>query len=58
MVINGNDVACRTYQSIGFEPYLAFYPEYFATQFQIEFPGITKFRKNLKLRPADGFVIA
>ena len=43
MIINGNDVARHTYESIGFKPYQAFYAEYFSTQYNLEFPGITKF---------------
>lgn len=43
MVINGNDVASRTYESIGFKPYQTFHAEYFNQQFKLEFPGITKF---------------
>lgn len=42
-VINGNDVARRTYESIGFKPYQTFHADYFSEQFNIEFPGITKF---------------
>ncbi|NJL45350.1 MAG: GNAT family N-acetyltransferase [Leptolyngbyaceae cyanobacterium SM2_3_12] len=43
MVINGNDVARHTYESVGFKPYQTFYADYFWEQFNIEFPGITKF---------------
>jgi GNAT superfamily N-acetyltransferase len=43
MVINGNDAARRTYESIGFKPYQTFHAEYFSQQFNLEFPGITKF---------------
>jgi ribosomal protein S18 acetylase RimI-like enzyme len=43
MVINGNDAAYHTYESIGFKPYQTFYAEYFSDQFDIEFPGVTKF---------------
>lgn len=43
MVINGNDAARHTYESIGFKPYQTFYADYFSKQFNIEFPGITKF---------------
>jgi ribosomal protein S18 acetylase RimI-like enzyme len=43
MVINGNDVARHTYESIGFKPYQTFHAAYFAEQFNLEFPGITKF---------------
>jgi GNAT superfamily N-acetyltransferase len=47
MVINGNDVARRTYESIGFKPYQTFHADYFSEQFNIEFPGITKFGLRL-----------
>lgn len=47
MVINGNDVARRTYESIGFKPYQTFYADYFKEQFNIEFPGVTKFGLSL-----------
>jgi ribosomal protein S18 acetylase RimI-like enzyme len=43
MVINGNDIARRTYESIGFKPYQTFYADYFSEQFNTEFPGVTKF---------------
>lgn len=43
MVINGNEVARHTYESIGFKPYQTFYADYFLEQFNIEFPGVTKF---------------
>lgn len=43
MVINGNDVARHTYESIGFKPYQTFHAEYFTQQFDLDFPGITKF---------------
>jgi ribosomal protein S18 acetylase RimI-like enzyme len=43
MIINGNDAARRTYESIGFKPYQTFYADYFSQQFGIEFPGLTKF---------------
>ena len=43
MVINGNDAARRTYESIGFKPYQTFHAEYFSQQFNLEFPGVTKF---------------
>lgn len=42
-IINGNDVAQRTYESVGFKPFQSFYAEYFDSQF----PGITKFRMGL-----------
>lgn len=43
MVINGNDVARHTYESIGFKPYQTFHADYFREQFNLEFSGITKF---------------
>lgn len=43
MVINGNDIARHTYESIGFKPYQTFHAAYFSEQFDFEFPGITKF---------------
>jgi GNAT superfamily N-acetyltransferase len=43
MIINGNEVARHTYESIGFKPYQTFYAEYFSAQFDVDFPGITKF---------------
>jgi ribosomal protein S18 acetylase RimI-like enzyme len=42
MVINGNDIARRTYEAIGFKPYQTFYADYFMDQFNTGFPGITK----------------
>ena len=42
MVINGNEAARHTYESVGFKPYQTFYADYFSQQFNIEFPGITK----------------
>ena len=47
MVINGNDAARHTYESIGFKPYQTFHADYFSEQFNIEFPGITKFGLRL-----------
>lgn len=47
MVINGNDVARHTYESVGFKPYQTFYADYFLEQFNIEFPGVTKFGLRL-----------
>ncbi len=47
MVINGNEAARRTYESVGFKPYQTFYADYFSAQFGMEFPGITKFRLRL-----------
>jgi ribosomal protein S18 acetylase RimI-like enzyme len=46
MVINGNDVVRHTYESVGFKPYQTFYADYFWDQFNIEFPGITKYRNG------------
>ena len=43
MVINGNDVAQHTYESIGFKPYQTFYSHYFSDHADMEFPGVTKF---------------
>ena len=43
MVLNGNDVAQHTYESIGFKPYQSFYADYF----EGEFVGVTKFRLTL-----------
>ncbi|NJN21517.1 MAG: GNAT family N-acetyltransferase [Leptolyngbya sp. RL_3_1] len=47
MVINGNDAARHTYESVGFKPYQTFYGDYFSEQFGIEFPGVTKFGLRL-----------
>ncbi|MBD2034529.1 GNAT family N-acetyltransferase [Leptolyngbya sp. FACHB-321] len=47
MVINGNDVARHTYESLGFKPYQTFHADYFSEQFNIEFPGVTKFGLRL-----------
>jgi ribosomal protein S18 acetylase RimI-like enzyme len=43
MVINGNDIARRMYESVGFKPYQTFHADYFLDQFKVEFSGITKF---------------
>ncbi|MGP1387849.1 MAG: GNAT family N-acetyltransferase [Thainema sp.] len=43
MVINGNDRARHTYESVGFKPYQTFYADYFLELFDFDFPGITKF---------------
>jgi ribosomal protein S18 acetylase RimI-like enzyme len=48
MVINGNEAARHTYESIGFKPYQTFHADYFTQQFDLEFPGITKFGLCLK----------
>ena len=40
MVLNGNDAARHTYESVGFKPYQSFHAEYF----DFEFTGVTKFR--------------
>ncbi|TVQ23284.1 MAG: GNAT family N-acetyltransferase [Leptolyngbya sp. DLM2.Bin15] len=47
MVINGNDRARYTYESVGFKPYQTFYADYFSEQFNLEFPGVTKFGVTL-----------
>ncbi|MBD2652632.1 GNAT family N-acetyltransferase [Synechocystis sp. FACHB-383] len=47
MVINGNDRARHTYESVGFKPYQTFYQDYFSEQFKIDFPGVTKFGLRL-----------
>lgn len=47
MIINGNDTARHTYESIGFKPYQTFHADYFSDQFNIEFPGVTKFGLSL-----------
>lgn len=44
MIINGNEVARHTYESVGFKPYQAFYAEYFSSNFNIDFQGFTKFK--------------
>ncbi len=43
MLINGNDAARKTYESIGFKPYQTYHADYFTDLFDVEFPGITKF---------------
>ncbi|ELR96342.1 GNAT family N-acetyltransferase [Gloeocapsa sp. PCC 73106] len=43
MIINGNDTARHTYESVGFKPYQTFYADYFND----EFSGLTKFRIRL-----------
>ena len=47
MVINGNEAAYHTYKSMGFKPYQTFHADYFSEQFNIEFPGVTKFGLRL-----------
>ncbi|MEO1211815.1 MAG: GNAT family N-acetyltransferase [Cyanobacteria bacterium J06638_20] len=47
MVINGNDAARHTYESIGFKPYMTFYADLFSEQLGMDFPGITKFGLRL-----------
>lgn len=54
MVINGNDLAQRTYESIGFKPYLSFHAGYFSKQYGMNFPGITKFCLNLSVPTEEG----
>jgi GNAT superfamily N-acetyltransferase len=44
MIINGNEAAQRTYESVGFKLYQAFYADYFSD----EFVGIIKFRCRLE----------
>ncbi|MBF2088853.1 MAG: GNAT family N-acetyltransferase [Synechococcales cyanobacterium K44_A2020_017] len=48
MVINGNDRARHAYEAVGFKPYQTFYADYFSEQFNIEFPGVTKFGLSLR----------
>lgn len=43
MIINGNELARRTYESLGFKLYISFGAEYFDNGF----PGLTKFRLRL-----------
>ncbi|MGK7955921.1 MAG: GNAT family N-acetyltransferase [Crocosphaera sp.] len=47
MIINGNDAARRTYEAVGFKPYQTFYEDYFRDRFNLDFPGVTKFRLDL-----------
>ncbi len=47
MLINGNEVARHTYEAIGFKPYETFHATYFTEQFNLEFPGVTKFGLRL-----------
>ncbi|MEL4897674.1 GNAT family N-acetyltransferase [Crocosphaera sp. Alani8] len=47
MILNGNDAARRTYEAVGFKPYQTFYEDYFRDQFNLEFPGVTKFGVDL-----------
>ncbi|WP_201782670.1 GNAT family N-acetyltransferase [Calothrix sp. 336/3] len=47
MIINGNNTALRTYESVGFQPYQTFYSAYFWDNYQIDFPGVTKFTLRL-----------
>jgi GNAT superfamily N-acetyltransferase len=47
MVINGNDVARHLYELIGFKPYQTYHTEYFRAQYNLEFPGVTKFGFDL-----------
>ncbi|MCU0566625.1 MAG: GNAT family N-acetyltransferase [Oculatellaceae cyanobacterium Prado106] len=48
MVINGNHAAHHLYESLGFRPYQTFHAAYFVDQFNLEFPGITKFSLSLQ----------
>jgi GNAT superfamily N-acetyltransferase len=43
-IINGNEVARRTYEALGFKPYVSYYAEYFDGLFS----GFTKFRLPLE----------
>lgn len=47
MVINGNERARKTYESVGFKPYQTLYADYFMNNFGIEFSGFTKFGQIL-----------
>ena len=47
MVINGNERARKTYESLGFKPYQTLYGDYFMNNFGIEFSGFTKFGQIL-----------
>lgn len=47
MVINGNNLAGRLYESLGFKPYETFHAAYFSERFGLEFPGVTKFGLRL-----------
>lgn len=49
MVINGNERARKTYESLGFKPYQTLYEDYFMNNFGIEFSGFTKFGQILSL---------
>jgi ribosomal protein S18 acetylase RimI-like enzyme len=42
-IVNGNEVAARLYEKLGFQRYQTFYADYFDG----EFPGMTKFRYHL-----------
>jgi ubiquinone biosynthesis protein Coq4/ribosomal protein S18 acetylase RimI-like enzyme len=42
MVVNGNDIARHTYESIGFKLYQTIHAEYFSDQFGQKFSGFTK----------------
>jgi len=43
MIIHGNDPAQRLYESLGFQPYVTYYADFFDNQF----PGVTKYRMAL-----------
>jgi GNAT superfamily N-acetyltransferase len=43
-IINGNEAARRTYEALGFQPYVSYYAEYFDGLFS----GFTKFRMQLE----------
>lgn len=53
MIINGNDLARHTYESLGFQPYETFHAAYFKEQFDLDFPGVTKFGLRLNLTGED-----
>jgi ubiquinone biosynthesis protein Coq4/ribosomal protein S18 acetylase RimI-like enzyme len=47
MVVNGNDIARHTYESIGFKLYQTIHADYFSNQFGQEFSGFTKLGMRL-----------
>lgn len=54
MIINGNEVARHTYESLGFQACQTFHAEYFSQQFNVEFPGVTKLGRSLGLTESLG----
>jgi len=48
MIINGNVVAQRTYESLGFKPYQTFHADYFQGFLNQAFPGLTGLRRTLQ----------